>query len=311
MKKMNTFFVLVLLCPVLTFAQYCESPTELGSTVEVWDWTQEWFTVYVKNQTNGTTTELEIQSPFQDVSTFQPNVVHLILSEVDEYSPEVGWELVYKQFGVPMDGTTMPLFVLYNRFTGKMRLFYYSSVALANYDQINLSLRNFSTGSVDHVSAALEHVNTPMRVIENYTDAEFVIENPNIWQGNAGTWIFADVPIAYDPCTCQYSSALLARNVATNEQQLEITLEGSGSIEQVMENGQAVPNADKAFNINNLGEGISKGSKAYKKFDGVVKDIDKSFANKINNNLTPEMISFLQSNGLGSDVSRITVRIHT
>jgi hypothetical protein len=163
-------------------------------------------------------------------------------------------------------------------------------------------LRNFSTGSVDHLSAALEHVNTPMRVIENYTDAEFVIENPNVWQGNAGTWIFADIPIAYDPCTCQYSSGLLASNVATNNQIIDITLDGSGSIEQVMENGQAVPNADKAFNINKLGEGISKGSKAYKKFSGVVNDIDKSFANKINNNLTPEMISYLQSNGLGNSV---------
>jgi hypothetical protein len=124
MKKMNTFFVLVLLCPVLTFAQYCESPTELGSTVEVWDWTEQWFTTYIKNQTDGTTMEIQVESPFQDVSTFQPNVVHLILSEVVEYSPAVGWELVYKQFGVPMDGTTMPFFALYNRFTGKMRLFY-------------------------------------------------------------------------------------------------------------------------------------------------------------------------------------------
>ena len=83
--KLNTFMKKILLsfCFLsflltdFAFGQYCDQPTEFRSTIDVWDWTQETFTVYLKGVNQNQTTELIINSPFYGNLVGQPNTDHL------------------------------------------------------------------------------------------------------------------------------------------------------------------------------------------------------------------------------------------
>lgn len=302
MKSFYLFVSLFIFVPLTLYAQYCPEPTSPQSTINEWDWTVPNFQVHIKNVFTNITTTIDIPSPFFGSSVNQPNVNHLQGTTEKDFLPENGWELVFRDFGEPGNGTRMPFYSLYNRYTGKLRLFYYLA-DIDGVDQVNLKLKNFSDfANTEHVSAILEHAFTPMDAIEYYEDKGVIIETPNVFEGNAGLWVFADIPMAYDPCTCQYASALIAENTSFESQALNINLEGSGSIEQVVENDEVVNNSSTSFNLNNFGSAISKGTKAYKGANSFIEGVNKSFAKKINENLTPEIINEINNLGFGNEI---------
>ncbi|MFK8005315.1 MAG: T9SS type A sorting domain-containing protein [Saprospiraceae bacterium] len=134
-----------------------------------------------------------------------------------DYSPEDGWVLISKRLGDP-SGTspnqvTHPIYVTYNRYTSTLRVLVlvtereddYSTKAVVflRWDQ--------SAGSNDIGSATLSHMESPMSALNSFnstnTPQEFI--RPNQFGSNdAFYWMYADFPIAYDPCVCTRSSKL-------------------------------------------------------------------------------------------------------
>jgi hypothetical protein len=88
-----------------------------------WDWRQEEFTIYLQGEggTQGTDV-VTIVSPYFDQQG-NPNVFDLADAQNKDFEPEDGWELLYRNFGTPQQGTTTPFFVLYNKYTGTIRAF--------------------------------------------------------------------------------------------------------------------------------------------------------------------------------------------
>lgn len=134
-----------------------------------------------------------------------------------DYEPEDGWVLISKRLGDP-SGTgpnqvTHPIYVTYNRYTSTLRVLVlvtereddYSTKAVVflRWDQ--------SAGSNDIGSATLSHMESPMNALNSFnstnTPQEFI--RPNQFGSNdAFYWMYADFPIAYDPCVCTRSSKL-------------------------------------------------------------------------------------------------------
>ncbi len=268
------------------FAQYCPPRNNHPSD---FDWTADQWQFYITPPNLGTSlqTVRSPYHPFQPNSTvtasLQPNTsgIHT-MPGLGDYRPEDGWVLVMEKVSLQQNEPAIrfPQFVLYNRFESKLR--YFAWVAdKTNVDQIVVRIQFSDEASpvhFTHITAALEHVNTPMAVVEGYTDQRIVINVPNEYREQSGIWVMADIPIAYDPCTCVYGSALRISTHTMQYSTLRFTLEGEGSIKEVIgpETGSSsnkVKNEGNRFaNVaGGINAGISKGVSAYRSAEALWK----------------------------------------
>jgi hypothetical protein len=86
----------------------------------MWDWRAEEFTVYLPSGQGGVPNTLV--SPFFDQNG-NVNTFYLSNAIEKDFEPEDGWELLYRKFGSMQQGVTTPYFMLYNRYTGTIRVF--------------------------------------------------------------------------------------------------------------------------------------------------------------------------------------------
>ncbi len=318
---MKHFFYIVLFSIVYTpgaFSQYCNENIPPGTTILDWDWTVPQFEVWIKPPGTQNSIQQFIDSPFfLSTSVGQPNTGFLAHAPLNgeplDFDPDDGWELIIKEFGnpTPGGGIRFPVLVLYNRIEGKLRSFFY----LADVSGVNeaaLRVSNLYNSALFHISAALEHANTPMQPIENYEDLGRINETPNVFEGASGIWIMSDVPILYDPCTCQYGSGLKIQSFSLESEDIDLVLEGTGTIEQIIDDGNTVSNDEKGFNINSIGDAIggaaTKGSKSYKNGSKFVKDLDKTLVEIANGNIDAEVQDILEQLGYGPDVDAGEIR---
>jgi hypothetical protein len=305
MKNLIYIFLLGLLCPNITFSQcvgeintpFSSEPDpntmdDIIRSIDYWDWREETFELHIYNSVLNTTTTSIKDSPFF-LNGFidQPNTNHLGGSTFKDNAPEDGWELVLKNFGTPNQGITMPFFILYNRYSGKLRSFSFLS-SPDQIDEVETTLAFYTiAGIITHVNASLENSFLPMDAIAGYSDKSLMIENLNIFQDNGGIWLFADIPTTYDPCTCKYSSGLIFKNRSINTENVTLTIEGGGTIEEIITGGTVSSSALslKNFNINNLQAGIKKGTTAYKSVGKLVTDIDKQLVKWFKTKASPQL----------------------
>lgn len=283
-------------------AQYCPGNPD-GTTS--FNWTAESWNVWIRPNVTLTPVLTNLRSPFHPSTPLgQPNVQHLEASAgMGDYRPEDGWVLLAEAMGFSQsDNITFPQFVLYNRFESKMRYFVYlAGVTQANDIEI---VTNFTRiGEIDHVSAALEHAFTPMDVVENYRDKQIIITVPNSGFYIHGVWAMADIPIAYDPCTCEYTSALEIFIKTLSYSNFNFTLDGGGDITQVIGapsgggSGSSVLNAGRRFaNVTgSINTGISKGVSAYKTAGELAAVAEKLMLASANRRLNSNLLSTLNT----------------
>jgi hypothetical protein len=291
-KMKKTFLSLIFFYSLTTlgYGQHCDPRTPPGSTVNIWDWRiGESYTVYLDLVNSGNIIEREIESPFHPpagILTYQPNVAFIRNTAPLDYQPSDGWELIAKNFGTPTIGVRIPSFYLYNRYEGKLRTFHYVS-DLDDAEKIFILLQSMrNIDGILYVSALLEHINTPLSVIEDYTDENITISAPNIFVGNSGTWLSTDVPIAYDPCVCQHLSGLFISTRGFDSQDLDLKLTGEGEIEQIFTQGTAIENNGGGFNVSGAFDATEKGNKYYKSSSSFINSLEKSLVNIANRNIT-------------------------
>ena len=250
MKKM--FFrltvLLMLVCPFLVKGQCADSndpvinkglniKTEPGTTVSVFDWrmpntpsTQlNHYTMLIPNTASNQTETITRLNPYFWLQG-NINTVHLQSKPANEkdYDPAKGWELMSHYFGGTYDPNTAPYIILYNRYQGILRVFFYirTGIGIAyNAGRIDINfIRNpeyHTRVGIQQESALLSYAKTPIKALDKF-DKNLISSSPIIVNGEGNFWLYADFPMAYDACTCNYISQLSIRPVLSLVSKVEL-----------------------------------------------------------------------------------------
>jgi len=275
-------------------AQHCIPDTSVRPYT--FDWMAEEWEVHTFNDGG-----FRLRSPFHNNSALdQPNTNHLESAVgFGDYHPDDGWILVTEAMGLSEDyPVVFPQYVLYNRFESKLRYFVFlSGVTSANDVEINISFSETQSG-VNAVSAALEHIFIPMDVIEGYEHKEIRITSPNGGYYAHGVWAVADFAIAYDPCTCEYTSALTISTTTRTYTTFKFNLTGGGDITQIIKPPVNKESKQLSNVFGGISNGISKGNSAYKSAAELVKVVDNLLVESANKRLNPGIKNTLAAAGL-------------
>lgn len=161
---------------------------------------------------NGITLTQNIISPY--IQPGNPNTIGYIDNIPADNKPEDGWELVKYDFGLTLTGASIqtdhPRFILYNRYTGILRIFIYFNCPITHADyetgRIRLSYWTGTGGTLQ--SALLTYVEKEAVPLDDFNKRLGYI-NLNQTTSTTGQWLVADFPMAYDPCTCLFEYDLL------------------------------------------------------------------------------------------------------
>jgi hypothetical protein len=132
-------------------------------------------------------------------------------------------------------------------------------------------------GGGDRETAIFSHLYPITKPVENFIKSS-VMASPNYYVSQQGYWLYADFPMAYDPCVCSFTSKIIFEIETT--QQMSIVLNGSivGYFSQVVASTPGnVSDKDNIFDI--AGNIIKSGNKSYDSWSKSITEIEK-FAKK-------------------------------
>jgi hypothetical protein len=138
---------------------------------------------------------------------------------------ENGWELMWLNLGRYPNGEGVettnsqriissarglsnpatPYFVLYNRYSGKLRFFgnLFQALGGTNNDQINLAVGHLKNG--EKVSGVFRHLGSYDRPLDQKTVFQYA-SSSNANPGNNNAWFSSDFQLGFDPCVCDYKT---------------------------------------------------------------------------------------------------------
>ena len=284
----SCFCALLVLGATSAFGQYCPQYTTTP-TVNEFDWRTETFTAWIVDRTSGAPLEVTIPSPFysntagileQTANTWMLTEEGSNESDQPDFLPEDGWEVVSAALGSPDQPAPVPLLVLYNRYTGLLRVMMYVT-HLGNggdtYSAIKYAIEYSETAPF--VDAALEGNVLPSKPMEAYSDREVRIIVPNEIVTRApspwtGFWIMSQALTNYDPCSCQYASKLRFAPKLHAEAELVLQLTGNGQVVQVFSSANSA-GSQNAFlasvgSANDALGNLTKGAKFFKDVSALV-----------------------------------------
>src|ERR1017187_6567673 len=281
------------------YAQHCsESPTTITTdwrvpvqdysgnyyNLNTWDWTQMhydnevYYTSKVLGEHPGWTNPMTIPAPWDVPSSLDHNTYdfwnnwnYYGIDAVDCH-PEDGWELLYKNFGYASDpcgsGNTgdaiavdNPFFALYNRYTSKVRVFLFE-VMTGQTTNTGASVQ-ISFISTIH-PATLAPATAIMKPISAF-DKSLTQTVPNeFFTTITEFWLYAEFPVTYDPCTCNYPSTMQFAFNVLNAESVDLTGDGTSSLTQIV-TPSGVPSAGTGLQavLSNTSAALSAGNKDY------------------------------------------------
>lgn len=199
-----------LLTSLSLFSQTC------ASNRDAWDWTvQVAQTVYLND---GGVVARAVNLPYFAFDGFATNLNDP--SGVD-IEPTDGWVLLFRSFGTPACGTNMPYFILYNRYNGILRVFFYN----------DLTSQTFSFGQV-----TLNESNTTSTALLDFDGGDSNNNLVTVNQIGPDQWSYADFKlVTYDPGS--HTDATLNFNV-NGITSTSLTLTGGIALNQVESDAQ-------------------------------------------------------------------------
>ncbi len=226
-----------------------------------WDWRQPIWFGYRK----GTPTPIyyQINSPFFDLQN--PNLFDLSSQSVKNYDPKNGWELIKKDFGTISSPIDNPYFVLYNKYTGTIRLFVLITSNFQNSKSAMLTLRFFSGRKTAGTLSQLADKSFGLNNFKGSAKLSMPNQYLNGGQGsNNFFWLYGDFNTLYDPCLCKQTSLLYIESFLFSS--WDVTLETNGKAETIISSDPnaltQVKNSDANFSfgeVQTVTDGISKG----------------------------------------------------
>ncbi len=256
MKKLILFACLSSLLIQNSLAQ-CTSRTYTPE----WDWRMPSYTFITGDQNNLPVTIVK-ESPWFDVNHVNPNISSFRLENPKGYESTDGWVLIQRDFGTLSSPTNNPYFILYNKFSGILRIFVCVTKQFDGYTSAVITLKYKDEPSKQVVrTAALEnHTTNPYRsALDNFDNQVPEINAPNFYTNDPPYWLHADFTMNYDPCTCNNLSQLIFeanliqtadlafQSNGTAVQDLDATGKSSGGKQSLAKTGQAVINAGNSF----------------------------------------------------------------
>jgi hypothetical protein len=101
-----------------------------------------------------------------------------------------------------------PYFILYNRYTGVMRLFINVFSPLGAYDNAHIEVSfESSTGNAQNLAGTLRLVNSYDQALDKPSSG-ILMGSQQAIPANLNQWMSADFQMAYDPCVCSFTSHL-------------------------------------------------------------------------------------------------------
>lgn len=214
MKKIIYILIAIYLC---SFSQiiaqsFCTDRAYNTNT----DWRARTFTMYIDVEQNVRVLD-NVDSPFFASSSspyWNTNISPFTNTLVKDFQEKDGWVLVEQNFGTPQKAVKHASLILYNKYTGILRLFIFTGqrpveIAQTAYIELqyyqptnNQSDPNFQTANLDMYSD------------KNYRNAlderieKTVVSKPNKWENQNFYWLHADFKMNYDPCVCNVRSRL-------------------------------------------------------------------------------------------------------
>ncbi|PKV52272.1 putative secreted protein (Por secretion system target) [Aquimarina sp. MAR_2010_214] len=204
----------------ITDPQFSFSP-EANTPVNLFDWREK--TYIMRYKVDGEVRTERALSPFYGIGEKFAGISAKHLADGtyvggEDYSPLDGWELIKMDFGYDEKNQPKPdiyllnepYMILYNRFSGKLRVFIY--------------IKNDTTSNILEISIVDTKTNTisgvygKPRLWSSYLQG-YALDNPNLNTGsyaksiplNSNTsseFFYADFIFNYDPCTCFFESNL-------------------------------------------------------------------------------------------------------
>ena len=234
---------------------------------------------------------LNLQSPFYQGFLAKP--AGTPIADFDFHWKD-GWELIWNGLGYLPNGQeyqatvsnsivntpltllhrSVPYFVLYNRYNGKMRLFFNVFAKLGTYNHINLDIgykqkgKNTNTSGIFRLGDGMDQaLDLPTKI--NWQSAHF--ENFN----NINKWFMVEIQTTYDPCVCNYPSIITLKLSGVESSTLDLTGR-SISTEVPLRDAKGNPTYSDFLNINTQQEnGSGSGFAIYKTLDGMLSDYDR------------------------------------
>jgi hypothetical protein len=157
-----------------------------------WDWTVNTnYTLYVANNPSGPPTV-----PLPYYANVGPAASELNIGGDRDIQPAHGWRLLLRDFGTPGRSVPVPFFILYNRFRGLMRLFYWSPPQLAfTYAAAKLSFQDAAANGKNGALMTLEDPTNQTVDDYNAGKAQIAIGAVALQQ-----WCYFDFDVSgYDP----------------------------------------------------------------------------------------------------------------
>lgn len=304
----------------ITISTHWDSYNNTDEYPNDFNWTEEFFEMYLRYSPNSPEF---VKSPYyvQSNTLYSDNVWHLRQTTdptKKDFLPEDGWELLYKEFGeccTESQRVDYPFFILYNRYRGTMRVFLMvKELEEDAFDAAMVKVR-WKNGS-NRKTALFQHVRRTSAPIHKF-DQFKEFSTPNKYLNKDYFWLYADLGMAYDPCTCDQPD-----DVQLGDSKLElqfsvinsvaVDLEGdiTGNIfyESVLSGvgPQNVPSMHtNQFDIgpysvdqNELIETFQAGQRAYKEFEGFSSQFD-DFLDTQDKNYKDELIRtwYVENNG--------------
>lgn len=300
------------------------------SNRENWDWTvpNDVHPVYLQNNMNSPSFLIELpyfcgnnagSGSCQNKNTIQYEILANNGDSQDIY-PKDGWELVLKNFGTPNTpgvtpedgrGTTIPFYILYNKYTGRMKIYVAlvgSSTATSAYLMIKFDDKTQIKRSVfahaEIVSKSLQSFNNQLtfKTLNNYAEKT----QPLDYQ-----WLVSDVQTAYDPCTCddKTSSTLISITpVLVSHSVITATIEGD-IIQELADASEIRGESDGNTSFSTMvaaGQAAIKGYNDYNRYTSKINDILDRKNNAYKDKLVNEWFDdFIQNNPQYQNVTNL------
>ncbi|WP_298313299.1 T9SS type A sorting domain-containing protein [uncultured Aquimarina sp.] len=223
-----------------TDPQFSYAPSN-GPT-NAFDWRQRIYPIAFENQ--GTPNTIFPLSPFY--TTGDPDLYPVASKQSasgtylggEDFSSIDGWEMIQMDFGYDENGLQKedlrgePYMVLYNRFTGTLRVFLYiHNSSIANNLRVSLVDKKTQTISGRYHQPRLWSSYLQGKALDNPTlGSEAYSKSVRLYNTSESKFYYVDFIFNYDPCTCFFESNLQIKVDKVTQGSMEIvgkTLGGS------------------------------------------------------------------------------------
>lgn len=182
-----------------------------------WDWTQNFeYTLY----TNRSPSVATVRLPYY--SSTGPAARDLNISEGRDIQPSDGWVLVARDFGSPTVGATVPFFILYNKYRGLLRVYYWSTLS-STYSHA-IAMLSFAETTPEKTAALMTFSGPTAEYVNSYEPAKAQIA---IGDMEPQQWGYFDFDVSgYDPNLANKTDPTLVLKIA-GVVESSIVLEGT------------------------------------------------------------------------------------